>query len=165
MTATPSPAAPSARDWAQLGNCLEQDRQTTARLHQLLTTERQALAERDYEAMATTLGDKQRLLEQLEQSQQQRHQWLQRLGLESEAQALALARQASPELAEQWQQLASDWQRCQQLNQGNDHIARRTYRVVQDMLARMRGSSGEALLYDASGQARRGDSGQPLADA
>lgn len=163
-TPTPTPA-PTAPAWPQLAAQLAGDATTTAELIQLLESERQCLAERDYQRFQQLLENKRMLLAALENGQRQRLAWLQRSGFTNESAALQAATSAAPEVAAQWRELASAWQQCQDLNQGNEQIAQRTRLLVGRVLDMLRGSGGESTLYDASGRARASGPGQPIGDA
>lgn len=151
--------------WARLAAQLAGDSAITANLIQLLESERQCLAERDYQRFQQLLEHKRGLLTALENGQRQRQAWLRHSGFATERAALEEAAATAPEVAAQWRELAGSWQRCQELNQGNEQIAQRTRVVVGRVLDTLRGSDGTAAVYDASGRARAGGSGQPIGDA
>lgn len=161
----PAPAGQPWPHWAELEQQLVTDQQIGEQLSAVLAQERDALEQRDYATFEQQLADKQRLVAELEQRTHERRDWLRQHGCPDELHALTRAEHERPEIAARWRQLADHWRECQQANQINEQICQRTRLVVGRLLDIMRGEPQGGTTYDASGSARRLDSGRRLGDA
>ena len=151
--------------WHQLAQSFKQDIPTTQTLLELLKKEKEALETRDYETFKQGIQRKAELLNQLETNASQRQQHLTEAGIADQDKALALLDQQAPMVASSWRNLASLWQQCQELNEVNDRIAKRTKLVVGQLLDILRGQNGHSHLYDAKGDAKTGNSGREITSA
>lgn len=151
--------------WAQLQATFEQDIPVTEELLKVLEAERQALEQRDYDAFRTTLIDKQSLLAALELQAKTRQQLLSAAGFSDEPSTLNAAEEQAPPVARAWRKLAQQWQQCQELNDINERIAKRTRLVVGQMLDMLRGTSGATRLYDNKGGTSTTGKGNTITNA
>jgi flagellar biosynthesis/type III secretory pathway chaperone len=142
-------------DWSQLDQSLHHDAGLTAQLLDLLEQERRALESRHYQHFDQLLGDKQRLVGELEQGAETRRQWLAAHGFADDAAALARAQAEAPEVGERWRAAAAQWRECQRANDLNEQICRRTRIVVEQVLDILHGQPGQSSTYDASGLSQR----------
>lgn len=151
--------------WAKLQDTFEQDIPVTAQLLDVLETERKALETRNYEAFKQVLGSKQTLLATLEQHAETRQQLLQQAGFSDESSTLTAADAQAPVVAGAWRKLGEQWQKCQELNEINERIAKRTRLVVGQMLDMLRGTSGATKVYDSKGGTSTGPGGNTISNA
>jgi flagella synthesis protein FlgN len=151
--------------WARLEATFKQDIPTTVELLDILQQERKALEERHYSDFQQILDSKHRLLMQLEDHAAARQQLLADAGLNDEPSTLTLAAQQAPGVANAWRKLGTQWTRCQELNEINERIARRTRLVVGQILDLLRGQQGEARLYTGQGQTRSNGAGRSITSA
>lgn len=158
MTVNPS-------DWQQLYTSFEQDLATTQQLHTRLEQERKALESRDYDQFQKIIGEKQTLLALLESHVKRRQQWLTKAGFSDDRQALEAARQQAPNVANLWLKLEQQWQQCQQLNEVNERIAKRTKIVVGQILDVLRGKANQPHLYTEKGNTQISGEGRTISNA
>lgn len=151
--------------WNNVAATLQQDLPVTAELLSLLETERKALEDRDYAAFEQILNPKKQLLLQLEQHATLRQQLLQQAGLTDEATTLIQAREQAPSVADNWQELAALWRSCQQLNEVNERIAKRTRMVVGQILDAIRGQNDQTRLYTSKGDAQTSAASRSITNA
>lgn len=151
--------------WRQLYATFEQDIPVTSELLQVLGREREALEQRNYEQFKTILGEKQALLSALEKHAASRQQLLQAAGFRDETSSLDAAEAQAPVVAGAWRKLTAQWQRCQELNEINERIAKRTRLVVGQMLDMLRGTTGATRVYDNKGGTRSSGGGNTITSA
>lgn len=151
--------------WTHLGATFELDLPITHQLLTLLQTERQALESRDYSTFQAVVGKKQQLLQTLEQHALQRQELLRKAGFQNEQSTLQAADQEAPPVAKHWRLLRDQWQQCQELNEINERIAKRTRLVVGQILDLMRGTTGNNRLYDNKGAAKSTGGGNTITSA
>lgn len=151
--------------WRQLHATLEQDIPVTNELLQVLDKERESLEQRNYEQFKAILIEKQALLSALEKHAAHRQQLLQEAGYQDETSSLDAAEIQAPVVARAWRKLAGQWQRCQELNEINERIARRTRLVVGQMLDMLRGTTGATRVYDNKGGTRSSGGGNTITNA
>lgn len=151
--------------WASLNATFEQDIPITSQLLELLQTERKALEARDYTTFQSVVADKQALLQMLEQHALQRQQLLQAAGFDNEQSTLQAASQEAPPVAKAWRNLRTQWQLCQELNEINERIAKRTRLVVGQILDLLRGANGNNRLYDNKGGTHSSGGGHTITSA
>lgn len=150
------------RLWAELNSTFEQDLPATTQLLHLLESERKALEQRKYDDFQEIVSDKHALLAQLETHSTVRQQLLEQAGFTDERSCLQAAGQQAPATAKAWQQLGTQWLRCQELNEINEKIAKRTRLVVGQILDLMRGQSNQPKLYNQSGDTSASNSGRTI---
>ena len=160
-----SSTTPTAHDWSLLTQLLERDSSLSSQLLTILQEERTALEQRDYPRFDALLINKSALVEQLERHLAVRQQHLQQMGFSSDTEALDVARSQFPSVAQVWEGAATLWQSCQQANQINDQISRRTRVVVEQVLDALRGQQSQSTTYDAAGNANRSNSGRTISNA
>ena len=151
--------------WAKIDQALRQDIDVTVSLQKLLTQEQKALEQRDYSTFNQLLSKKQELLSQLELHAQQRQQQLQQAGFADDSSALDNADQQAPRTAKLWRTLVEQWQKCQQHNEVNAHIAQRTRQVVSQVMDLIRGQSSNSRTYNAQGATKSFSSGRTISSA
>ena len=151
--------------WAQLDNTFQQDIPATDQLLALLQRERKALEQRDYEEFQQIINDKQPLLALLQSHAATRQQLLTAAGFDSESNTLNAVQQQAPLVAKAWHTLSAQWARCQELNEVNERIAKRTRLVVGQILDLMRGQQGQARLYTDKGNTSSGGGGRTITSA
>jgi flagella synthesis protein FlgN len=151
--------------WTQLEQTLLGDIPFTEQLLALLQQERSKLEQRQYDGYQQLISDKQLLLAQLEQHASERRQLLAAAGFEDEAAALVALDKQAPIIANAWRKLSEQWQQCQQLNEINERIAKRTRLVVGQILDILRGQNNQAKLYTKQGDARNSGGGRSITSA
>lgn len=147
---------------------LERDLHAAERLQQLLRAEHQLLQDRNHEALATLIDEKNAHLALLEGHANERAALLQALQLDDNPgswQAFLAADPALSELIPLWQQLHSEVSQCNQLNNHNGKLVARSQQTLKRLLDLVRGKSPAAGLYDASGSATNSASSNPLTRA
>lgn len=156
---------PTSALWKQLQSIFELDLPVTTQLLQLLENERIALEKRNYDSVQSIITDKQALLEQLEKHASVRQQVLVKAGFTDEKSTLAAADQHAPTVAAAWRSLGEQWTRCQQLNEINERISKRTRLVTSKILDLLRGQANQQKLYDDKGNAHNTGSGRSITSA
>ena len=156
---------PTAHDWSLLDQLLQRDSVGAEQLLALLRDERKTLESRDFALFETLVAPKKQLVAQLEQNQAVRQQHLRQLGFASDAAALKAAQRSAPAVASRWQSAADLWQECQNANQVNEQICRRTRLIVERTLDILRGQHPQSATYDASGASQRSGSGRTISSA
>ncbi len=151
--------------WNNLETTLQQDLPVTSELLNLLERERKALEDRDYAEFEQILNPKKQLLLQLEQHATLRQQLLQQAGFTDESTTLAQVREQAPNVAKSWQELATLWSSCQQLNEINERIAKRTRMVVGQILDTIRGQNNQTRLYTSKGDAQTSAASRSITSA
>ena len=151
--------------WTELRQIFEQDIPNTAELLDLLKRERSALEKRDYNDFQQIISSKHTLLQILESHAKSRQQLLLAAGFDDEPSTLAAAEKQAPWVAKAWRSLGEQWKACQELNEINERIARRTRLVVGQILELLRGTSGEAKVYDNKGGTKSTGGGHTITSA
>ncbi len=151
--------------WAQLDATFQQDIPATTELLDLLQCERKALEKRDYEDFQQIFNNKQPLLELLQKHATTRQQLLAGAGFKDEPSTLIAAEQHAPHVAKAWHKLGKQWTRCQELNEINERIAKRTRLVVGQIMDLLRGQQGEARLYTGKGNTSSNGGGRTITSA
>lgn len=151
--------------WADLEATFQRDLPTTTELLELLQQERTALEQRDYDRFQQIIGQKHQLLKALEIHALARQQLLSQAGFQDENSTLDAAEAQAPQVASHWRQLGEQWLRCQELNEINERIAKRTKLVVSQVLDMLRGHNNETKLYTSRGDARRSNGSRTITSA
>lgn len=151
--------------WNGLNTTFEQDIPATAQLLDLLQNERKALENRDYKEFQELIGQKQKVLALLENHSTIRQQLLHNAGFTDEASTLKAAEQQAPNIAKSWKKLGKQWANCQELNEINERIAKRTRLVVDQILDMLRGQNKQEKLYDVKGYTHNTSSGRSITSA
>lgn len=151
--------------WPDLLQQLQQDHITTSELLTILEDERIALESRNYDTLNQLLSRKQPLLSQLENNARQRSLWLQHFGFKNERNLIERSKLEAPEVADCWAELTEAWKLCQQRNQTNDIIAKRTHLVAGRLLDLLHGTSQQAATYGADGGYRSRGLGRTITSA
>jgi flagella synthesis protein FlgN len=151
--------------WQNLEATLQHDLPVTSELLTLLERERKALENRDYTEFEKILNPKKQLLLQLEQHATLRQQLLQQAGFTDESTTIIELREQAPTVADAWQELATLWRSCQQLNEVNERIAKRTRMVVGQILDTIRGQNNQTRLYTSKGDAQTSASTRSITSA
>lgn len=151
--------------WAQLEQTFLSDIPATDQLLTLLKQERSLLEKREYEQYQQLISNKLQLLQTLEKNAAVRQQHLLNAGFEDEASTLATLDKQAPIVANAWRKLQSQWQQCQELNEINERISKRTRLVVGQILDILRGQNNQAKLYTKQGNTRNNGEGRPITSA
>ncbi|MGK0500020.1 MAG: flagella synthesis protein FlgN [Oceanicoccus sp.] len=151
--------------WTALATLFDIDLPITSELLALLQQERKALETRQYQAFQQLISKKQQLLLKLEKNAEQRQQLLQAAGFTDETSTLNAADHHAPIVATAWRKLGAQWSHCQELNEVNDRIAKRTRLVVGQILDLMRGQNSKDKLYTRKGNAHSTNSGRTITSA
>ncbi|MFA7553455.1 MAG: flagellar protein FlgN [Spongiibacteraceae bacterium] len=151
--------------WSELEQTFNHDIHATSQLLELLQQERAALEDRQYDQFQQLLAHKQQLLTELETHALARQQLLQKAGFNDESSTLEAADHQAPQVAKAWRQLREEWIHCQQLNEVNDRIAKRTHIVVGQMLDLLRGKTTQDELYTSKGNTSNAASGRTITNA
>ena len=159
---TPSP---DSTLWSDIEATFGHDIRATAKLLDLLQRERKALEQRNYEEFQNIIGQKQPLLGILEYHANTRQQLLTAAGYDNEQATLDAADIQAPAVAKAWRKLADEWKQCQNLNEVNERIAKRTRLVVNQMLDVLHGQNSRNKLYTSSGDAKTTTAGRPISSA
>ena len=159
---TPSP---NSTLWSEIETTFEHDIPATAKLLDLLQRERKALEQRNYEEFQNIIDQKQPMLTILECHSNTRQQLLTAAGYHDEQATLDAADVQAPAVAKAWRKLADEWKQCQNLNEVNERIAKRTRLVVNQMLDVLHGQNSRNKLYTSSGDAKTTTAGRPISSA
>ena len=120
----------------------------TDQLYQCLSDEHDALRNNQYEIIMSLAEQKQSLVSQLDELDQQR---LQLSGNTDFTKFLALS---SPQLSQAWQALREKIQRCQQQNEVNGRILKRRNQIARETLNIITGRCNEdETTYGPGGKA------------
>ncbi len=127
-------------------------------LENLLSSEREALSQRELEQIQELSEKKQTLIGQYLELNRQRVELLERLGLEaSDAGVQQLINQASPAaqpvLLSSWQKIQDKLESLQSANQINNQVANRNLKNVEQLLSIMSGRQSKDRLYNQKGSA------------
>jgi flagella synthesis protein FlgN len=151
--------------WDQLQAIFNLDIPVTTLLINLLENERKALEKRNYNDFQTIIDSKQAPLEQLEKHASVRQQLLTQAGFKDEKTTLEAAEQYAPAVAKAWRKLGEQWAHCQQLNETNERITKRTRLVTGHILELLRGQNNQQKLYDDKGNAHNTGAGRSITSA
>jgi len=151
--------------WTGLNTTFEQDLPATAQLLALLQRERETLEQRNYQEFQQITEQKQKLLSLLEHHTGIRMQLFQQAGLSDEASVLKAAQLQAPAIAQSWHKLGKQWASCQELNEVNERIAKRTRLVVGQVLDLLRGQNKQEKLYDVKGYTNNSNNGRSITSA
>ena len=151
--------------WSELQGTFIADLKTTRLLQGALKKERATLEKRQYDQLDAIIALKAQLLEKLQQQIMVRQQLFQSAGFQQESEALEAAQQEAPSVAKAWQQIAEQWQICQELSVINEGIVQRTRQVVGQTLDLLRGQQGQQKLYSPSGEAQSSQPGRSITSA
>ncbi|WP_101760000.1 flagella synthesis protein FlgN [Oceanicoccus sp. KOV_DT_Chl] len=143
--------APYQALWSELEDTFKLDLPTTTQLLEVLQQERASLEQRDYDLFQKLIGQKQQLLKQLESHSQTRQKLLLEAGFIDESSTLDAAEEHAPLVAKAWRKLGEQWSQCQELNEVNERIAKRTRLVVGQILDLLRGNTHQPKLYTNKG--------------
>jgi len=139
-------------------------------LYQLLQAERQSLATTDADKTQEILQQKTELLQQLQQSSEQRSQLLTARGFSADEAGVhaffaTLPQPESKTLATQWQALQQKLLACREENLINGKVIHRSRRQIESLLDTLRGKDSHQRIYTGSGEAKSVNAGQPRAKA
>ncbi|KHL70674.1 MULTISPECIES: flagella synthesis protein FlgN [Pseudomonas] len=140
---------------AQLLNSFRADIEQAQRLLELLESEHHALCHCELAVLESLLGDKTRLLDELDRQRHQRSDLLRASGLSADRAGLETlaARSSDGEaLLEAATQLAELLDSCQGLNQRNGRLIQNGQTNVEGLLMVVRGKNDAAGLYNRLGQ-------------
>ena len=139
----------------QIEALIEQDTIACQALLDLLNQERDALKERDIDALEQIVGKKADCLTHLEKSASVRMAWSQSYADNNPEVAwdTLLTRFNSDGLKTAWQKLKSLFSECQTANEVNGKILARNQQTFSRILTLMRGQSDAPKLYTSSGNA------------
>lgn len=151
--------------WTELQGTFIADLKTTRQLQDALKKERATLETRQYEQLDAIIALKAQLLEKLQQQIMVRQQLFQTAGFQQESAALEAAKIEAPAVAKAWQQIAEQWQSCQELSLINERIVQRTKQVVGQTLDVLRGQQSQQKLYNPSGETPAGQPGRSITSA
>lgn len=155
----------SALAWSEFDRFLQLDIELSQQLLNALREERAVLETRQYARFEELLGEKTKLIADLEHNTNARRHWLQHQGFTSEVESLRVARRDAADIAARWEQAAELWRECQTANQINEQICRRTQLVVENVLDVLRGQHGQKATYNAQGLAQRPMGGRTITSA
>ena len=151
--------------WSELQATFIADLKTTRQLQGALKKERTTLEAREYDQLEAIIALKAQLLEKLQQQILVRQKLFQSAGFQQESEALAAVKVEAPSVAKAWQQIAEQWQSCQELSVINERIVQRTKQVVGQTLDLLRGQQGQQKLYSPSGETQSGQLGRSITSA
>lgn len=155
----------STQLWSEIQATFKKDLPATVALYKLLTQERSALENRDYDALKDVTKNKMLLINALKNNANTRMHALQTAGFKDEKTTLEAAEQQAPIVAKSWRQLAKQWAECQHLNTVNEHIVQRTRLVVNQTLDLLRGANNQNRLYNTKGMTDSGGTGRTISNA
>jgi flagellar biosynthesis/type III secretory pathway chaperone len=148
---------PESPNIAELHPLIEQGVELLRVLETQLASERQALEQRDLDAMTRCNEEKAALLAQIDANFRTRHEWLSAQGVELSAEGWQQFLQQLPaDQAEQldahWQQLAETLERVQKASLINQQLVRRGQENTERLLSILQGKNQRSQLYGRSGQ-------------
>lgn len=141
-------------DISLLRNMLTQDSAAVQQLKQLLTQERELLAQRKQEGLSLIAQQKAALVDQLSHNSKQRQKVLMALDLPTDADGWDLFLQrnvATLPLRDDWRLLISEFEECKTMNEINGRLIARSQQTVNHLLNLLRGKVPSASLYTAQG--------------
>lgn len=139
-----------------VGQMLANDTQTIEQLRQVLLSEREALEQRNQEALPPLIEAKNQAMAALGEHALLRQGWLDAAGLSHDHQGWQqwLAQDPTTRAQQaQWRELAKQFEACRELNEINGKIIQRAQQTVGQLLNLMRGQNNEGpSLYNAQGR-------------
>ena len=140
---------------AQLQQQLQKELELTQALQQCLNKERQALEQKDTDALVDNATQKGQLVQQLEAAARQREALLSQSGFQANRDGMQqlLANSNNPQLDDTWQKLSTAAEQCREENRQLGMLIQReqgNVRQAQHIL--QRGTSADNHSYNASGQ-------------
>ena len=152
-TSTPSPQTSNTALSINIEQLLKLDLQHSSRLLELLQQERSTLQQRDSNALAALVEEKDQLIAKLDQSAKLRTQWLQQLGYElnSKSWKALIDQQNSPVIQTLWQKLESTIKECRDNNEINGRLISRSQQTLTKLLNILRGKRASTQLYGRDG--------------
>lgn len=165
MTTAPSPQ--------RILSQLDTDISACELLLTLLEQEREALANRDIDALDTIIEGKATQLKQLEASAQNRTAWA-RQYLGNNANGLDEIKKAwqnlvedaaIPQLKERWESLKTLQNSCKEKNEANGKILARNQKTFNRLLDIVRGQTATPNLYSAAGKSTSGHISHKVGEA
>lgn len=147
---------------------LKSDINACSALKALLEEERDALNNRDHEALETIIGTKACHLQQLENSAKTRAEWAsahQNSQQNADQKWQHLIDQQTPEVADLWQKLKAQLQACRIENEVNGKILSRSQKTFTRILSILRGQADNTSLYNNKGGNGANLPGQPIGKA
>lgn len=153
---TEAASAPNSMLKKNIEQLITLDLQHSTRLEEILCEERAILQQRDQQALAGLIEEKEQRLGKLDQSAKLRSQWLQQLGLEASADAWQnlVLQQQDPALIERNQALNDSVRHCRELNEVNGRLIGRSQQTLAKLLNIMRGTQATPQLYGSDGSAQ-----------
>lgn len=134
------------------------------RLFALLQAEEARLRERDSDGIAAAARDKLEQVQNVERSSAALNSLLAEKGLKADRSGLA-ACLTTPELQQQWNNIAAHLEACGQLNRVNGGVIEVSRHVVERVLTLMRGELDAGGLYSAAGKVNSSPALSPIAKA
>ena len=149
---------------------LQSDLTNTGKLEKLLKVEREQLESRDIESLNTTLGEKSRILAQIEKNEHQRQELLTEAGYVEGNQKRAefYATLQSPfceKCLETFESLKQLIEKCKLMNDVNGAIVHRSKSSSAQVLRILRGQIGKTDLYTNRGNTNTDNQSRPIAEA
>lgn len=148
---------------------LTQDTETIETLQQALQSEREALEQRNLEALPPLIETKNQAMAALGQHALERQSWLDAAQLPHNHQGWQQWLTQRPDTREQlesWQALADRFEHCRALNDINGKIIHRSQQTLGTLLDVLRGQSNDGpSLYNAQGRSGSQGGSQTLVKA
>ncbi len=145
------------------------DSQTIEQLRQILLREREALEQRDHEALPPLIDAKSQAMAALGEHALQRQSWLDASGFSHDHQGWQEWLEQHPDThaqQAQWQTLAEQFEACRELNEINGKIIQRAQQTVGQLLNLLRGQNNDGpSLYNAKGRSGNSGGSQTLVKA
>lgn len=151
----------------QLTSLIETETERASALLELLQRERGLIAE-DAEALEQAAGNKQALVQELEQLHRQRSTLLAQAGFADGHQGMRQCIDqwdADGNLAAGWERLMDRVRQCRDANQANGAMVEVNRRGVSQALGILRGQVPGSSTYGPGGRPADGESSRPLAKA
>jgi flagella synthesis protein FlgN len=155
-------------DISSLRDMIAQDSAALIQLKQLLTYEREQLEQRKQDELAKIIEKKSALVDQLNISAKQRQHILTTLNLPTNAAGWDIFLQrntATLPLRDDWKQVVSEFEECQQMNDINGKMIARSQQTLNHLLGLLRGKVAAPSLYNASGATTQQTSSYTVAKA
>jgi flagella synthesis protein FlgN len=155
----------------QLSQQLAQEETFLRQFRDVLQEEHELLSERELDKLEDVVKRKQSILDEFQQSVNERMQTLQELGLETtDSSDIRLIVEGcadnAPEIAESWENLQQLLDECKEQNTINGAIIEVSTNSLKVALSILSDRTANTELYDAKGNTRPGDgSGSSLAKA
>lgn len=122
-----------------------------------LEAEREAIEARSLDQLTDATGQKQTLLQQIEQNIKERNDTLIQLGFSPSEDGVEKLLSQLPEkpaqlLTSEWNRLTESLYEVRESNQRNEQIVNRSKRNLDQLIALLQGQSGKGVLYDNRGE-------------